>query len=89
MTPVTESQNYTNITSTTTIISAPGALLGIFVASASGTPTLKIQDGSTTIVNTFTPVAATWYPLPARFGTSLVVTVGATLDCTVFWSPGG
>ncbi len=83
---VTESQNPTNITSTTTIRTGSGGLLGIFVASVSGSPTLKVSDGSTTMVNTFTPVAATFYPMPGRFTTSLVVTVGATLDCTVFWS---
>lgn len=86
MNPVTESQNFTNITSTTTIRTGSGGILGIFVASVSGSPTIKVQDGSTTIVNTFTPVAATFYPIPARFATSLVVTIGATLDCTVFWS---
>ncbi len=86
MQPVTESQNYKNLTSTTTVTTNPGGILGIFVASASGSPTIKVQDGSTTIVNTFTPVAATFYPMPARFTTSLVVTIGATVDCTVFWS---
>jgi hypothetical protein len=38
-------------------------------------------------VNTFTPAGATFYTIPARFGTSLIVTVGGTVDCTVFWSP--
>jgi hypothetical protein len=84
--PVTESQNFTNITSTTTIRTGSGGLLGIFVASASGSPTLKVSDGSSTMVNTFTPIAGTFYPMPGRVTTSLVVTVGATLDCTVFWS---
>lgn len=85
MTPVSESQNANNITSTTTIFTGPCGILGIFVSSVSGSPTLKISDGATTLVNTFTPVAATWYPVPAKCHTSLVVTVGATLDCCVFW----
>lgn len=85
MNPVTESQNYRNITSTTTVWTGTGGLLGIFVASTSG-GTLRISDGSGTMVNTFTPVAATFYPLPGRFNTSLVVTVTGTLDCTVFWT---
>ncbi len=85
--PVTESQNATNLTSTTTVRTGAGSILGIFVSSVSGSPTLKVSDGSTTLVNTFTPVAATFYPIPARFGTSLVVTVGATLDACVFWGP--
>lgn len=84
--PVSQSQNYKNITSTTTVTTNAGGCYGIFVASASNTPTLKVSDGETTIVNTFTPAAATFYQIPARFGTSLVVTVGGTVDCTVFWS---
>ena len=86
MNPVSESQNYKNITGTTTVYTGTGGLLGIFVASASSSPTLKVSDGSGTMVNTFTPVAATFYPLPGRFNTSLVVTVGGTVDCTVFWT---
>jgi hypothetical protein len=85
MNPVTESQNYKNITSTTTVYTGTGGLLGIFVASTSGA-TLKVQDGAVTVVNTFTPVAATFYAMPARFNTSLVVTVTGTADLTVFWS---
>jgi hypothetical protein len=37
------------------------------------------------MVNTFTPVGATFYPMPGRFNTSLVVTISGTVDCTVFW----
>lgn len=85
MLPVTQAQNFKNITVTTTIFTGTGGIFGIFVSSASGSPTIKVQDGSTTIVNTFTPVAATWYTIPGRFSTSLVVTIGATVDCTVFW----
>lgn len=86
MNPVSESQNYKNITSTTTVYTGTGGLLGIFVASASSTPTIKVSDGAGTMVNTFTPVSATFYPLPGRFNTSLVVTIGGTVDCTVFWT---
>lgn len=85
MLPVSESQNFKNLTATTTVTTTAGGLLGIFVASVSGSPTIKVQDGANTLVNTFTPAAATWYPMPGRFSTSLVVTIGATLDCTVFW----
>lgn len=85
MTTVNESQNYTNMTGTTTVFTGNGNLLGIFVASASGSPTIKVSDGAGTVVNTFTPVAATWYPMPFRFNTSLIVTIGATVDCTASW----
>ena len=83
--PVTSAQNAKNITATTTVFTGTGGLFGIFVASTSG-GTLKVSDGATTMVNTFTPAAATFYSLPGRFGTSLVVTVTGTLDATVFWS---
>lgn len=86
MTPVSESQNYKNITATTTVFTGPGAILGIFVASITATPTIKVSDNSNTIVNTFVPVAGTFYPIPARFSSSLVVTISGTTDCTVFWS---
>ena len=83
--PVTESQNFKNLTATTTVFAGTGGILGIFCASTTA-GTIKVQDGSTTIVNTFSPAAATFYPMPARFSTSLVVTIGGTCDCTVFWS---
>lgn len=86
MNPVTESQNYRNITSTTTIWTGSGGLLGIFVASASSTPTITVSDGSGAMIGQFTPVAATFYPLPGRFNTSLVVTIGGTVNATVFWT---
>ena len=83
--PVTEAQNYKNITATTTIYVGTGGLLGIFVASASSSPTITVSDGASTLVAQFTPVAATFYPMPGRFGTSLIVTLGGTVNCTVFW----
>lgn len=83
--PVSEAQNAKAITSTTTVFTGVGNMLGIFVSSVSGSPTLAVADGSTTLIATFTPVAATFYPMPLRFGTSLIVTVGATCSCTVLW----
>ena len=84
--PFSNSQNYKNITATTTVFTGTGGLHGIFVASASGTPTIKVSDNSNTIVNTFTPTGASFYSIPARFNTSLVVTISGTVDCTVFWT---
>lgn len=92
-TPVVESGNYKNITESTLIRTGSGQLLGIFVASASSTPTIKVWDntsGATTVlVNTFTPVAGTWYPMPFFFNTGLYVTISGTVDCTVAWNPAG
>ena len=82
---VSESQSYKNFTSTTTIAQAGLKMLGIFCASSSG-GTIKVQDGSSTVVNTFTTVAGTFYPMPAEMQTSLVLTVTGTLDATVFYS---
>lgn len=87
---VLEVGSYANISSTTTIKSAPGHVLGIFVASASASPTIKVWDSitaaTTILVNTFTPVAGTFYPIPAFFGTGLTVSIGGTVDCTVFYT---
>ena len=91
MDQVQETGSYNNISSSTLIRTGAGSLVGIFVASASSTPTIKVWDntsGATTIlVNTFTPAAATFYPIPATFGTGLYVTIGGTVDCTVIWNP--
>lgn len=83
---VVETGLYRNITATTTIMLGAGEILGIFVASASSTPTIKVQDSTTTIVNTFTPASATYYPIPFNFATSLIVTISGTVDCTVSWN---
>lgn len=88
---VQEAATYTNISASALVANGPGAILGIFVASASSTPTLKVWGAVTAaapiIVNTFTPLAGTFYPIPAHFQTGLYVTIGGTVDCTVFWSP--
>lgn len=65
-----------------------GAMLGIFVSAASATPTITVYDDAaagtaTKIVDTFTPVAGTWYPLPFTFGTGLNIVLGGTVSATV------
>ena len=88
---VQEAATYTNLTATAQVYAGPGSLLGIFVASASSSPTIKVWAALTAtapiVVNTFTPIAGTFYPIPANFQTGLFVTIGGTVDCTVFWSP--
>lgn len=90
-TPVVESGNYSNISASALVRSGAGQLLGIFVASCSGTPTIKVWDNTsaatTVLVNTFTPTAGTFFPIPASFSTGIYVTLGGTVDCTVFWLP--
>lgn len=90
MQPVTESCQYNNISVSTLIRTGPGQLLGIFVASTSA-GTIKVWDQSSAaapiLINTFTPVAATFYPIPACFVNGLFITIAGTVDCTVFWAP--
>ncbi len=83
-TTVTEAANYSNITATTTVDNNAGNLLGIFVASTSA-GTIKVQDGAGTIVNTFSPLPATFYPMPCYYS-SLIITITGTVDCTIFWN---
>ena len=87
--PVSESQSYKNFTSTTTSVPTqitPNVrLLGIFVASAAG-GTIKVSDGANTVANTFTPLAATFYPIPAECNGTVTITVVGTLDATVFYT---
>ena len=81
---VQEGASRTNMTSTTTLTLATN-LIGIFVASASSTPTIKVADSLGTIANTFTPTGAQYYPMPTSVDTC-VVTISGTVDCTAFWS---
>ena len=82
-----DSGAYANKSASALIKTGAGQLLGIFVASASSTPTIKLWDNTsaatTILVNTFTPVAATFYPIPANFTTGLYLTISGTVDCTV------
>jgi hypothetical protein len=82
--------SFVNTTATTAVKNTDGILTGIFVASVSGSPTIKLWNNTsataTVLVNTFTPVAATFYSFPdVYFSTALFMTVGATADITVFY----
>ena len=88
---VLESGTPANLSASGLVASGRGDLIGIFVASASTTPTIKVWDNTagsgTVIVNTFTPVAGTFYRLPFAFNTGCYVTISGTVDCTVSWMP--
>jgi len=67
-----------------------GILAGIMVAAAASTPTIKIWDAATAtgtvIVNTFTPVAGTFYDFKnLHFTTACYVTISGTVACTVLY----
>lgn len=85
--PVFEVGNYRNLTASAKVKDGFGKLMGIFVASASATPTIKVWDNTAAsgdvIVNTFTPIAGTFYPIPVYFDTGLFITISGTVDCTV------
>jgi hypothetical protein len=80
-----ESGKPLNITATNATLTGGGRLIGIWVSSASGGPTIKVADRDGTIANTFTPVAATFYRIPAIWNGTLTVTIANTVDCTLFY----
>jgi hypothetical protein len=82
---VIEGYKRLNITATNASLKGGGVLGGIFVASTTS-GTIKVEDTSGTIVNTFTPAAATYYPIPTEWTGTLTITIANTLDCTVFYS---
>ena len=86
---VSEVGDYLNLSASGLVKTGPGVLLGIFVASASSAPTIKVwaqtSAAAPILVNTFIPVAGTFYPIPARFSAGLYVTISGTVDCTVFF----
>lgn len=85
--------NYTYISASANIKPMAGKLKGIFVSSASSTPTITVYDSAATtttktILGTFTPAAATSYVLPldgafARDG--LYVVISGTVTATIIW----
>lgn len=75
------------------VSAVPCFLGGIFVSSASGSPTITIYDDAatgttTTLVAQFTPAAATWYPLPFKATKGLNVVIGGTVSCTIAYNKG-
>lgn len=84
---VQEAGTAKNTTASVQIKSGAGSIIGIWVSSASATPTIKVWDSltatGTVIANTFTPAPATFYPLPFTFQTGCFVTISGTVDCTV------
>lgn len=84
------SPTYKNTAASVAVKTGVGSARGIFVASASATPTIKLWDNTaasgSVLVNTFTPVAATYYDLgDVLFKTGLYITISGTVDCTVIY----
>jgi hypothetical protein len=81
---VFEGDKYLNFTATVAAGPTSGNLLGILVASSSS-GTIKLATASRTIVNTMSVTAGQFYPVPCRYHGALVITVGGTLDATLFY----
>jgi hypothetical protein len=83
--------NYTAITATTQIKRDAGKLNGIFVSSASGTPTITVYDSfasSTSdpvVLATFTPTANTMHNFFQGLYTNkgIYVVIGGTVSATI------
>ena len=83
MNKVSEAGKRLNFTATTTQL-RDGNLTGILVASSTA-GTIKVADPQGTIVNTMSVTAGQFYPMPCDFRGGLTITVGGTLDATVFY----
>ena len=85
--------NYTAITATTQIKRDAGKLNGIFVSSASGTPTITVYDSfasSTSdpvVLATFTPTANTMHNFFQGLYTNkgIYVVIGGTVSATIYY----
>jgi hypothetical protein len=81
---------YELFSATKQITTYPTSMLGLFISSASGTPTITVYDSasgatSTTVVSTFTPTASTFYKLPAGISQGLYIVVSGTVSGTAFF----
>ena len=80
-----------NLTASAQVMAGSGGLMGIFVSQASAAPTIKVWDSLSAtgkvLVNTFTPIAGTFYPMPFLYTLGLFVTISGTVDCTVAYGP--
>lgn len=80
--------SYKQIAASGNVCAVDGVLGGIFVSAASGAPTITVYDDPgtgtvTKIVDTFTPVAGQFYPMPFAFSKGLNVVVGGVVSATV------
>ncbi|MDE2097922.1 MAG: hypothetical protein KGL39_11785 [Patescibacteria group bacterium] len=85
-----EQYQYLQMTASGLVKNGAGCAGGIFVSSASGTPTITVYDSNTgsgnKIVDTFTPVAATPYPMPAVFTQGMYIVIGGTVSLTAYYN---
>lgn len=88
---VNEGQAYKRITATDATIKTgqgqTGHLFGILCSSTTA-GTFAVTDSNGTITGTVTPAAGQFVPIPCEFQGTLTVTVGGTLDATIFYNVG-
>lgn len=85
--------NYAQISATTLVKNSQAKIKGIMVSAASSTPTITVYDqetaGSTTVtvIDTFTPVAATNYNFYDGINckNGLYVVIGGTVKATIYY----
>jgi hypothetical protein len=82
---------YKQISATGNVSAYPAKIVGIFVSSASSTPTITVYDSATTttstkVVDTFTPAGATFYAIPAATSAGIYVVIGGTVSATVIYA---
>lgn len=89
--PVVEYGAFKVITASAVVRTGAASLLGLFVSAASATPTVEVLNavtsGTATCISVFTPVAATWYPMPISTPTGITVLIGGTVAATLSWAP--
>lgn len=83
--------NYAAISATSQVKPAAGKLNGIFVSSASGTPTITVYDSFASsasdpvVIATFTPTANTMHNFfqGLYFNKGLYIVIGGTVAATI------
>jgi len=86
------SGNYAQLSATTLVKQGPAKIKGIFVSSASSTPTITVYDAQTAstsvkAIDTFTPVSATVYNFFDGINTAngIYIVIGGTVSATVYF----
>ena len=88
---VTEAFTYKLLTATANICSGDGVLGGVWCSSGTATVTIYDDSGTgttTKMVDTFTPTAATYSPLPFGFANGCYVVISGTGSITVAYKKG-
>lgn len=85
---VTEVFSFKQISASANVSNSVAFMGGIFVSAAAATPTITVYDSATTttatkVVDTFTPVAGTFYRLPFAVNNGIYIVISGTVSCTV------